>query len=437
MSPRSILEILLLELVEKIVDEFCHQNRFTPCYKCFRIECMCRNTGYRIDPSMLRDLASLNRTCRLLNELTTARLYYHPTAASNLSPMLLIRTLLARPDLARLVRVLTARPLDYDVDLDDEDDYGEEDDEDDYDDEDDDHDGQDDEIEQRGDRAQHAAGEQPRDNKQQDNNQQHDDNEEADDNEHSDDAEQSDDDDEQSHDDEHRHHHDDDDWMFEEVFDYIVDKFIASASMRRLQPVPPEWMKANIRFAEHTFGLEVLTSLCRNVEAVEGSNWFVRRGDDDPFFLQDDSGAALLFHGEGFWVPGERDFPNLRILNLGHYDVDGGFHLEIFEGLLGCAASSLQALRLHRLAGCYGDRVATEMGRQPKTGHPRVARTGQLEKLTHLFLDFSVLDFRCLKNLISLCPNVEYFEHETAAEALEFGYDQYGPQEALDAMLGV
>lgn len=98
MPPRSFLQILPLELVHKIIVEFCHGILEPPCATCCATVCDCVHGYSHPDIS---SLASLNRTCRRLHELTTARLYCLPTYS-----WLLVRTLLDRPDLGKLVKRL-------------------------------------------------------------------------------------------------------------------------------------------------------------------------------------------------------------------------------------------------------------------------------------------------------------------------------------------
>ena len=102
MPPPCFLDVFPMEIIDNIVDQLCrppgHRTSILqPCHTCIRVACLCYNAT---------ELAILARTCRLLNTLATPRLYYFPGVVSSDQGFLLARTLITRPDLARLVKVL-------------------------------------------------------------------------------------------------------------------------------------------------------------------------------------------------------------------------------------------------------------------------------------------------------------------------------------------
>ncbi|KAK4210775.1 hypothetical protein QBC37DRAFT_447568 [Rhypophila decipiens] len=346
MSPRSFLEIFPLAIVESILDEFCHHTRLSPCQTCLSLNCSCDAACECIHPSRkppitawVRALASLNRTCRRLNELTTARLYRDPTAARH-SPTLLTRTLFARPDLARLVRFLRV-----------------------------------------GGESSGYYG----------------------------------------------------DVISEEVADYVVNKVIARRQACGLEAQSREDCRAQVGRLGHCATLDVMTSLCPNIEAIDGDDILT----DDPLVpllcergVEDSS--PLPFQTDVFWTPGELAFPKLKMINLSHADTEYGFPMSTFQGLLGCAALSVQALRLCQLWSCDIVRVPTWM-----TMQRTVRATARLDMVTHIIVVDGVLNFQDLLNLVELCPNVEYFKYTCGGPVVALDCEQFGPQHAVDAALAL
>jgi len=101
----GLLRVFPIEIVENILDQLCGQTP-SDFLRCQQVNhpsfCRCDN-GI---PSTSRDLASLARTCRVLHALATRRLYRFPEFYSPDHAFLFARTLIARPDLASLVRTL-------------------------------------------------------------------------------------------------------------------------------------------------------------------------------------------------------------------------------------------------------------------------------------------------------------------------------------------
>ncbi|KAM7220396.1 hypothetical protein V8F06_004175 [Rhypophila decipiens] len=343
MSPRSFLEVFPLEIVLKILDEFCHHTRLSPCQTCLSLNCSCECIHPSHKPPItawVRALASLNRTCRRLNELTTARLYRDPTAARH-SPALLTRTLIARPDLARLVRFLRV-----------------------------------------GERASDYYG----------------------------------------------------GVISEEVCDYVVNKVIDRRQARGLEARSREDCRAQLGRLGYRYcaTLDVMTSLCTNIEAVDGDDILTDDALEPLCERRVEDSSPLPFQTDVFWTPGELAFPKLKMINLSYADTEYGFPMSTFQGLLGCAALSVQALRLCQLCSCDIVRVPIRM-----TMQGTVSATARLYMVTHIIVDDGVLDFQDLLNLVELCPNVEYFRYTCGGPRVALEGEQFGPQHAVDAALAL
>ncbi|KAM7199958.1 hypothetical protein V8F33_004132 [Rhypophila sp. PSN 637] len=342
MSPCSFLEIFPLEIVEMILDEFCHHTRLSPCQTCLSLDCSCEYIHPSRRPPIttwVRALASLNRTCRRLNELIMARLYRDPTTARH-SPTLLTRTLIARPDLARLVRFLRVDKgpsgLSY---------YG--------------------------------------------------------------------------------------NVTSEEVVDYVVNKIIARRQAWGLEAQSREDCQAQLGSLEYCASKDVMTSLCTNIEAIYSDGILM----DDPVFPLCERGVEdsshRTFQRNVFWTPGELAFSKLKMIDLSHTDEEDGligFPMSKFQGLLGCAALSVQALRLWQPWSCDIVRVPISM-----TVQGTVSATVRLDMVTRIIIDDGLLHFQDLLDLVELCPNVEYFKY-TSGDLMDEGF---GPQQAIDAVLAL
>ena len=106
----SLVKAMHPELMEMILDEVCGDFIKRNCQHCSSPRCTCHEKTahgfvHRALPSIYA-LASLNRTCRYIHELTTRRLYRCPVTEGSQEAWYLARTLFVRPDLAQLVKVL-------------------------------------------------------------------------------------------------------------------------------------------------------------------------------------------------------------------------------------------------------------------------------------------------------------------------------------------
>lgn len=104
-TSTGLLNVFPVEIIEKILDQFSRPipSTFSPCETCTHVACECNGIIHRFQSYYLAKLA---RICRPLNTPATPYLYRFPKLYSADEAFLLARTLTARPDLARFVKIL-------------------------------------------------------------------------------------------------------------------------------------------------------------------------------------------------------------------------------------------------------------------------------------------------------------------------------------------
>ncbi|KAK1753544.1 hypothetical protein QBC47DRAFT_386701 [Echria macrotheca] len=102
----ALIQRLPAEIVYKLIEEFSHDHEYpSPCSCRMR---SCEQKAVEKDQLLTNSaLAVLGRTCRFFHELTARQLYRYPVVSSMAKAWHLVRTLLARPDLARHVKRLS------------------------------------------------------------------------------------------------------------------------------------------------------------------------------------------------------------------------------------------------------------------------------------------------------------------------------------------
>jgi hypothetical protein len=190
------------------------------------------------------------------------------------------------------------------------------------------------------------------------------------------------------------------DWMnhdspeFEAYVGEQLDVYLEGLSRDKREDVGRRLQRPNIFPGSSNAALDILTSLCPNLETLE----------------------AVLEYFEAFRFCRPNSLPRLHTVVLSHSDTESGIHLRNIQPLLS-AAPNITSMTIHM-----------------SDGRPWGAGTQvTLAKLTHLDFQCSAIDAAALVSVLTACPSLQSLKYETGGASV--GHAEFTLPEARDAVL--